>query len=77
MAETLPVDQRGVGYPRSADSADLDAIQTVDIGAYEAHPTVENITDKTTSEDNAVPQITFNLGDGTGALISYGDGYFR
>ena len=69
-AETLPVDQRGVGYPRTADSADANATQTVDIGAYELHPSVEDITDKTTAEDTAVPQITFNLGDGTGALIS-------
>jgi cadherin-like protein/Big-like domain-containing protein/Calx-beta domain-containing protein len=74
-AETLPVDQRGkvsvtIFFPRVADSNDPDAIQTVDIGAYEAHPTVDNITDKTTAEDTAVPQITFNIGDGTGALIT-------
>ncbi|HEX5704275.1 MAG TPA: Ig-like domain-containing protein [Pyrinomonadaceae bacterium] len=70
VAETLPVDQRGVGYPRTADSADANTTQTVDIGAFELHPSVEDITDKTTAEDTAVPQITFNLGDGTGALIS-------
>ncbi len=46
MAETLPVDQRGTGFPRTADSSDLDAIQTVDIGAFELHPSVEDITDK-------------------------------
>src|SRR6185369_16853034 len=69
-AETLPVDQRGTNFPRVADSADADAIQTVDIGAFELHPSVENITDKTTAEDTAVPQITFNIGDGTGALIT-------
>ncbi|HJT65247.1 MAG TPA: Ig-like domain-containing protein [Pyrinomonadaceae bacterium] len=69
-AETLPVDQRGPNFPRVADSADADAIQTVDIGAYEAHPTIQDITDKTTAEDTAVPQITFNIGDGTGSLIT-------
>jgi CSLREA domain-containing protein len=69
-AETLPVDQRGVGYPRNADSADADAIQTVDIGAYELHPTIEDITDKTTAEDTALPGFAFNIGDGTGALIT-------
>ncbi len=74
-AETLPVDQRGmvsptVFFPRVADSNDPDAIQTVDIGAYEAHPTVDDIADKTTAEDTAVPQITINIGDGTGSLIT-------
>jgi hypothetical protein len=69
-AETLPFDQRGTTFPRVADSSDADAIQTVDIGAYEAHPTVDDITDKTTAEDTAVPQITFNIGDGTGSLIT-------
>jgi hypothetical protein len=68
-AETLPVDQRGVGFPRVADSADANTTQTVDIGAYESHPTVEDITNKTTAEDTALPQFTFNLGDGTGSLI--------
>lgn len=70
VAETLPVDQRGTGFPRTADSADANTTQTVDIGAYELHPSVENITDKTTAEDTALPQITFNIGDGTGALIT-------
>ncbi|HKG98286.1 MAG TPA: Ig-like domain repeat protein, partial [Pyrinomonadaceae bacterium] len=68
--ETLPVDQRGTVFPRVADSADADAIQTVDIGAYEAHPTVEDISNKTTAEDTAVPQFSFNIGDGTGSLIT-------
>ena len=66
----LTTDQRGTGYPRKADSADANTTQTVDIGAFELHPSVEDITDKTTAEDTAVPQITFNIGDGTGALIT-------
>ncbi len=69
-AETLPVDQRGTSFPRVADSADPDAIQTVDIGAFELHPSIEDIADKTTAEDTAVPQFSFNIGDGTGSLIT-------
>jgi hypothetical protein len=68
---TTPItDARGTGFPRIADSADADTTATVDIGAYEAHPTVEDITDKTTAEDTAIPQFSFNIGDGTGALIT-------
>ncbi len=70
-AETLPVDQRGVGYPRTADSADADTTQTVDIGAFELHPSVEDITDKTTAEDTPF-NFNFNLGDDTGTLITGG-----
>ena len=70
VAETLPVDQRGTGFPRVADSADANVIQTVDIGAFELHPSIEDISNKTTAEDTAVPQITFNIGDGTGSLIA-------
>ena len=68
MAEALPVDGRGPGFPRNADSQDADAIQTVDIGAFELHPSVEDITDKSTAEDTLL-SFSFNLGDGTGSLI--------
>src|SRR6185436_8409973 len=68
-AETLPVDQRGTVFPRTADSADTDTTQTVDIGAFELHPSIENIVDQTTNEDT-VKNVTFNLGDDTGSLIS-------
>ncbi len=68
-AETLPVDQRGTGFPRTADSSDVDAIQTVDIGAFELHPSIEDITDKSTAEDTLL-SFSFNLGDGTGSLIA-------
>jgi predicted outer membrane repeat protein len=67
--EPLPVDQRGPNFPRVADSSDADVIQTVDIGAYEAHPTIEDIVDQSTNEDIA-KNVTFNLGDDTGSLIS-------
>jgi Bacterial Ig domain/Calx-beta domain len=69
VAETLPVDQRGVGFPRNADSADANLTQTVDIGAFELHPSVENISNQSTNEDT-VKNVTFNIGDGTGSLIS-------
>jgi hypothetical protein len=65
VAEILPVDQRGVGYARTADSEDPNATQTVDIGAYEKHPTIENIGIQTTPEDTQL-NVTFNLGDATG-----------
>jgi hypothetical protein len=68
-AETLPVDQRGTGFPRVADSADVNTTQTVDIGAFELHPSIEDIANQTTSEET-VKNVPFNLGDDTGSLIS-------
>jgi hypothetical protein len=68
-AETLPVDQRGTGYPRVADSQDVDAVQTVDIGAFELHPSIEDIANKSTAEDTLL-SFSFNIGDGTGSLIA-------
>jgi uncharacterized repeat protein (TIGR01451 family) len=68
-AEALPVDTRGATYPRIADSSDADAVSSVDIGAFELHPSIEDIPDQTTAEDT--PKIVvFNLGDDTGALIA-------
>jgi hypothetical protein len=69
VAEALPVDQRGIKFPRVADSADVNLTQTVDIGAYEAHPSVEDIPNQSTSEDSN-KDVTFNLGDDTGTLIT-------
>jgi hypothetical protein len=69
VAEALPLDQRGTGFPRVADSADAGAVQTVDIGAFEVHPSVEDIADKSTPEDTLL-QVAFNVGDGTGSLIA-------
>ena len=68
-AETLPVDQRGTNFPRVADSADANVIQTVDIGAFELHPSIENISDQSTNE-NTVKNVGFNIGDDTGSLIA-------
>lgn len=67
--ESLPLDQRGSGFPRVADSADADMIQTVDIGAFELHPSIEDIPNQTTNEDT-VKNVTFNIGDDTGSLIA-------
>ena len=44
-------DQRGTGFARILDAVDADAIATVDIGAVEANPSIEDITDKTTVEE--------------------------
>ncbi len=62
-------DQRGSGFPRKTDSADANLTRTVDIGAYEAHPTIEDIPNQTTNEDQ-VKNVVFNLGDDTGTLIT-------
>jgi CSLREA domain-containing protein len=62
ITEPVPFDQRGPGYARTADAADADTVQTVDIGAFEAHPTIEDITDKITNEDVGLT-YTFNVGD--------------
>jgi hypothetical protein len=69
-AAGLTTDQRGAGFSRILDSADLNTTQTVDIGAYEADPTVEDISDKTTAEDTALPQFSFNVGDAATAFDS-------
>ena len=66
---TLPVDGRGLGFPRNADSFDANTVQVVDIGAFELHPSIEDIANQTTDEDTP-KGVTFNLGDDTGVLIS-------
>ncbi len=58
----LTTDQRGAGFPRFADAADADTVQTVDIGAFEAHPSVEAVADKATNP-NAPLSFSFNVGD--------------
>jgi uncharacterized repeat protein (TIGR01451 family) len=61
-AEPLSTDQRGAGYLRVADSADANTTQTVDIGAYEAQVSVEDIANKSTNEDTPL-SFSFNVGD--------------
>jgi uncharacterized repeat protein (TIGR01451 family) len=53
-------DQRGL--PRKNDAADADITDEHDIGAFEAHPMVEDIADKTTWEDTPI-SFTFDVGD--------------
>jgi hypothetical protein len=56
---TLTRDQRGAG--RFANSAGP-GTGTVDIGAFELHPVLEDITDKSTNQNQALP-ISFSVGD--------------
>jgi CSLREA domain-containing protein len=58
----LTTDQRGPGFSRFQDSADADTVQTVDIGAFEAQASVEDISDKSTAEDTPL-SFNFNVGD--------------
>ncbi|HKQ99532.1 MAG TPA: Calx-beta domain-containing protein [Pyrinomonadaceae bacterium] len=67
----LTTDQRGTGFGRKRDAAsDADTTQTVDIGAFEADPSVEDITDKATAEDTALPSFVFRVGDSTSSFDS-------
>jgi hypothetical protein len=54
-------DQRGGGFARVVDGPDADLTDTVDIGAYEAQVSVEDIADKTINEDTQL-QFNFNVG---------------
>jgi CSLREA domain-containing protein len=70
-AAALTTDQRGNTFGRVRDAgSDADTTQTVDIGAFEADPSVEDITDKITSEDTALPSFSFNVGDSFSAFDS-------
>jgi CSLREA domain-containing protein len=62
-------DQRGPGFLRIRDAADVNTAQTVDIGAFEADPSIEDISDKSTIENSPV-SFTFNLGDAATAFDS-------
>ena len=55
-------DQRG--FARILDAAAGDATPTIDIGAIEIGPSVEDISDKTTPEDTPLTFI-FKVGDGS------------
>jgi hypothetical protein len=70
-ADAIPLttDQRGAGFGRKRDAADADTTQTVDIGAFEADPSVEDITDKSTNEDTPLV-VPFNVGDAASAFDS-------
>ena len=57
----LATDQRNTGFARIVDGPDADTTATVDIGAFEAQVSVEDITDKATNEDTQL-QFIFNVG---------------
>src|SRR4029077_304911 len=57
----LTTDQRGAPFGRVVDGPDADITDTVDIGAFEAQVSVEDIPDKSTNEDTQL-QFTFNVG---------------
>ena len=63
----LETDQRGAG--RIADSLDPDSLAVVDIGAFEFHQTLENISNKITTEDTTV-NVSFGLGDNGPGIAS-------
>lgn len=58
----LTADQRGNGFSRFRDAADSNTIATVDIGAFEAQASVEDITDKSIAENTSL-SFGFNVGD--------------
>jgi CSLREA domain-containing protein len=61
LAASITTDQRGTGFARKVDGPDAGTTDTVDIGAFEAQVSVEDITDKSTNEDTQL-QFTFNVG---------------
>jgi uncharacterized repeat protein (TIGR01451 family) len=67
-AAGLTTDQRGTGFTRKVDAADADLTATVDIGAFEAQVSIQDITDKATNEDTPL-SFTFNVGE-AGQIIS-------
>jgi hypothetical protein len=60
----LTTDQRGSPFARERDSADADTTATVDIGALEQHPTIEDITDQTMNAGTSY-SVPFDVGDAT------------
>lgn len=62
VGQSLTTDQRGAGFARAADSADADTTATVDIGAFEAQASIEDISNKSIAEDTSI-SFSFNIGD--------------
>ena len=58
------VDGRGTGFARIRDGADADTTATVDIGAVEQDPAIQDVTDKATNEGTPLV-FAFDVGDGT------------
>ncbi|WP_455072802.1 Ig-like domain repeat protein, partial [Paenibacillus caseinilyticus] len=55
-------DQRGTAFARTADAADADSAAVVDIGAFEAHPSIEDLPDASMGSGGTLP-VTFHIGD--------------
>src|SRR5262249_32822453 len=63
-AAALVGDQRGNLFGRLRDAAsDADTAPTVGIGSVQADPSVEDISNKTTNEDTALPTFSFRVAD--------------
>jgi len=59
----LAFDQRRRRLSAQADGPDANTAQTLDIGAFEAGASIEDISDKSTNEDVPLPTFTLNVGD--------------
>jgi len=55
-------DARGTGFARALDAADSDTTDEVDVGAHEAHPSIDDISDRSMLQDT-IDSVTFNVGD--------------
>ncbi len=60
----ITTDQRGAGFARLLDSADANTTATVDLGALEQHPSIEDVADQAINEDASLG-FSFNVGDAT------------
>ncbi|MEQ1860992.1 MAG: Ig-like domain-containing protein, partial [Chthoniobacteraceae bacterium] len=58
----LTTDQRGTGFARILDAADANTTDTVDIGALEQHPSIEDVANQAINEDGSLG-FAFNVGD--------------
>jgi hypothetical protein len=56
-------DQRGPGFLRRVDAADNDTVKTVDIGALEAIPTINDIANTNGLDDTTISNYGFHVGD--------------
>ncbi len=63
---TITSDQRGASFARIRDAGDVDTTAQVDIGAYEAHPSVEHIAAQVMNEDGVLA-LTIHYGDAANA----------
>jgi hypothetical protein len=54
--------ERGTGFARILDAADANTTATVDIGALEQHPSIEDVANQAINEDASLG-FSFNVGD--------------